>query len=142
MEGVATVCSAGEAGGVELVLLPPPQPIPETIRQSERAVAAMVAVRGNRTVPRRDGVERMKATNAASRAAMSQGAGRNGKDEMGAPGTTDAPNVLMETVKGTELPEVTVRLVGGTHVAPKGTPEQVKLSVPLKPLPGVAWRLN
>ena len=54
----------------------------------------------------------------------------------------EAPRVVIETVNGAAAPLETLTLVGTVHVAPKGAPEQVKERVPVKPAPGVAWRLN
>lgn len=48
----------------------------------------------------------------------------------------------METMKETVLPLVTGKVAGTVQVAPKGAPEHVKASVPLKPALGVTCRLN
>lgn len=56
--------------------------------------------------------------------------------------TSDAPKVLMETVKAAGAPFVTGMLGGTVQMAPNGAPAQVNDSVPLNPTPGVACRLN
>jgi len=49
---------------------------------------------------------------------------------------------MIETVNGAAAPFVTGRLAGTAQAAPNGTPEQVKVSVPVKPADGVACKLN
>lgn len=44
--------------------------------------------------------------------------------------------------KEAAVPLETETLLGTVQMAAKGTPEQVKARVPLKPAPGVASRLN
>ncbi len=50
--------------------------------------------------------------------------------------------VVTVILKGAAAPLATETLGGAVHVAPKGAPEQAKVSVPLNPLPGVAIRLK
>lgn len=66
--------------------------------------------------------------------------GGGGSGEKGR--SCDAPKVLTEMLKGTAVPAERGKLVGTAQLAPKGAPEHVKLKVPLKPAPGMAWRLN
>lgn len=120
---------------------PPPQPMPERIRDNERAIAAaMFTVRGNPYSLLRDCMERRAAEMAASRIMATHGEeGRSGEEGMGENGATwDAPRVLTEIVKETAPPLEMGRLPGTVQAAPKGTPEQLKESVPLKPAPGMA----
>jgi hypothetical protein len=122
----------------------PPQPMPQKIRRKERAVAsAGVTASGKRNRPRGYAAEanskaktKRLTTNQRHRFCM----GDVGTREIGI--IWDAARVLMLTVNGAGLPLDTDKVAGTVHVAPKGAPEQVNASVPLKPGPGVAWSLN
>ncbi len=52
-------------------------------------------------------------------------------------GASDAAAVLTVTTNGVLVPFEIAKLPGRLQAATKGTPLQVKLTVPLKPAPGV-----
>jgi len=80
----------------------------------------------------------MTAKNAVAKrggaAGMLGGTGEEGRKEL-------APEVDTVTVKVAMEPFETATPEGTLQFAPRGAPEQVKVSVPEKPRPGAAWRL-
>lgn len=69
--------------------------------------------------------------------------GNAGKLGANGEGTVPAAAVVvMETVKGTDAPLIIDTLAGVVRVAMKGTPEQAKVSVPVKLGPAEAVKLN
>jgi len=131
-------------GGCCVELAPPPPPQPITRNTKQARVANLFQSNVIVEIAARARVFRAgKYASKSSRRVVTTGAirGTSGKFR-GEPYAAGAlPLVVTETVKLAVAPFVTVTL-GTLHFVPIGIPEHTNASVPLKPAPAVACRLN
>src|SRR5208337_1310077 len=144
--GVAALCGGGGLTDGEEPPLPLPQPIPENTRAViSSTTVTQASHRGGTNVWLRERSVKANSSSAAKNASVKPGCGRRlPKGCCGSPGNAAAcegDNVEIETVKGVAAPLATDTLAGTVHCAPKGTPEQVKVIVPVKFGPGMACKL-
>src|SRR5579863_5239169 len=126
----------------ELALPPPPQPVTRNARQTSAATLFQSNV-NPASLPRSRFFKDRTSTskNSGRTAATGSIRGRPGKFRGAPDAAGELPLVVTDTVKFTVAPLVTVTL-GALQFVPSGIPEHANASVPLKPRPGVACRLN
>src|SRR5271170_7389641 len=133
--------------GGSILAEPPPPPQPLRVPRQRRTPAAKAMGhdkrRGVLSGRRVQTTKAAKKSNEASAAVSARTAtkGAAGRGNHGASAALAAPEVVTVTVKPATDPLMTERLPGVVHVAPVGAPAQAKVSMPLKPAPGIACRL-
>lgn len=129
----------------------PPQPMPEARISARKKLSVTETVEVHRApwisvlrpACRADQSARASAAERAMRRGSAGAEGDEGPGARGGAGGAAEPEaVVIEIVNGAGLPLEIATLAGVLHVATKGTPVQEKVSVPVKPVPADAIRLN